>query len=112
MNSSYGEQRRKGIEGSYQCKPEMRMMTDYDEKVLDYQKINHGNNVVKMKDDERLQDEVKNVNTMPLHLGPFVLSNSKRIMNKFIQAIGRFYTNNVYNTDTDSFILETNIGIN
>ena len=105
MNSSYGEQRRKGIEGSYQCKSEMRMMTDYDEKVLDYQKINHGKNVVKMRDDERLQDEVKNVNTMPLHLGAFVLSNSKRIKNNFIHAIGGFYTNNVYITDTDSFYI-------
>ena len=34
-------------------------MTEYDERVLDYQKINHGNYIVKMKDDEGLEDEVK-----------------------------------------------------
>ena len=41
-----------------------------------------------MKDDEGLQDEVKKVNTMPLHLGAFELANSKRFMNSFIHAIG------------------------
>ena len=39
---------------------------------------------------------------MPLHLGAFVLSNSKRIMNNFIHAINGFYTNDVYYTGTDS----------
>ena len=31
MNSLYGEQIPRDIEESYQCKSEMRMMTDYDE---------------------------------------------------------------------------------
>ena len=82
------------------------MMTEYDERVLDYQRIIYGSYIVKMKDDERLQDEVKKVNTMPLHLGSFVLSNSKRMMNNFLQAIGGFYTNDVYYTDTDSLYIE------
>ena len=56
MNSLYGEQMRKYIEESYQCKSEMLMMTEYDERVLDYPKINFGNYIVKMKDDEGLQD--------------------------------------------------------
>ena len=43
---------------------------------------------------------------MPLHLGAFVLSNSKRIMNNFIHAINGFYTNDVYYTDTDSLYIE------
>ena len=59
MNSLYGEFLRKDILESYQCKSEMWMMTEYDERVLDYQKINHGNYIVKMKDDEGLEDEVK-----------------------------------------------------
>ena len=80
LNSLYGEQIRKDIEESYQCKSEMWMMTEYDERVIGYQKIKYGNHIVKMKDDEGLQVEVKKVNTMPLHLGAFVLSNSKRIM--------------------------------
>ena len=90
MNSLYGEQIRKDIEEIYQCKSEMWMMTEYDERVLDYQRINCGNYIVKMKDDEGLQDEVKKVNTMALHLSAFVLSNSKRIMNNFIHAIDGF----------------------
>ena len=109
MNSLYGEQIRKDNEESYQCKSEMWMMTEYDERVLDYQKINYGKYIVKMKDDEGLQDEVKKVNTMPLHLGAFVLSDSKRIMNNFIHAFDGFYTNDVYYTDTDSLYIENKL---
>ena len=88
--SLYGEQTRKDIEEIYECKSEAWMMTEYDERVLDYQKINYGNYIVKMKDDTGLEDEVKKINTMPLHLGVFVLSNSKRFMNNFIHAINGF----------------------
>ena len=82
------------------------MLKEYDERGLDYQKIIYGNYIVKMKVDEILQDEVKKVNTMPLHSGAFELSNSKRILNKFTHAIGGFYTNDVYYTDTDSLYIE------
>ena len=58
MNCLYGEQIRKGIEESYQCKSEKWMMTEYDERVSDYQRINFGNNIVKMRDDVGLEDEV------------------------------------------------------
>ena len=59
-----------------------------------------------MNDDAGLEDEVKKINTMPLPLGAFVLSNSKRIMNNFIHAVDGFYTNDVYYTDTDSLYIE------
>ena len=59
MNHLYGEQVRKDIEESYQCKSEMWIMTEYDERVLDYQKINYGKYIVKLKDDVGLEDEVK-----------------------------------------------------
>ena len=49
---------------------------------------------------------LQKINTMPLHSGAFVLSNSKRIMNNFIHAINGFYTNDVYYTDTDSLYIE------
>ena len=71
------------------------MMTEFNERVLDYKRNNYGNYIVKMKDYDGLQDEVKEFNTMPLHLGAFVLSISKRNMNNFIHAIGGFYTNDV-----------------
>ena len=59
MNSLYGEFLRKDILESYQCKSEMWMQTEFFERVLDYQKINHGKYIVKMKDDEGLEDEIK-----------------------------------------------------
>ena len=95
MNSLYGEQIRKDIEESYQCKSEVWMMTEYDGRVLDYQKNNYDNFIEKMKDDEGVQDEVRKVHTMPLQTGAFVLSNSGRFMNKFIRSIDGFYTNDV-----------------
>ena len=106
MNILYGEQIRKDIEKSYECKSEAWMMTEYDERVLEYQKINHGNYIVKMKEEAGLEDEVKKANTTPPHLGSFVLSKSKRTMNIFIHAIDGFYTNDSYYADTDSMYNE------
>ena len=59
-----------------------------------------------MKDDDGLEDHVKKVNTMPLHLGASALSNSKRIMNNFTHATDGFYTNDVCYTDNDSLYIE------
>ena len=39
-------------------------------------------------------------------MGAFVLSNSKRIWNNFLHAIGGLYTNDVFYTDTDSLHIE------
>ena len=50
----------------------------------------------------------KELNTMPLHVGSFLLSNSERIMNNFIHDISGFFTNDVYYTDTDSLFIENN----
>ena len=105
-NSLYGEFLRKDILESYKCKSEMWMMTKYDERVLDYQKIIYGTFIVKMKDDEGLEDDVKKVNIPPLQLAVFILSNSKRIKNNFIHAIDGFFSNDVYYTDTDSLYNE------
>ena len=107
MNSLYGKNIRKDIEERFVCKSEMWMHTEYDERVKDYWKKSGINYIVKMIDDKGLEDEIKKINTMPLHLGAFVLSNSKRIMNNFIHAINGFYTNDVYYTDCDSLYLES-----
>ena len=106
MNSLYGENIRKDIEEKFACKSEMWMMSEYDERVKDYWKISGINYIVKMINDKGLEDEIKKINTMLLHLGAFVLSNSKRNMNNFIHAIGGFYTNDVYYSDTDSLYIE------
>ena len=54
-----------------------------------------------MIDGAGLEGEVKKLNAMLLHLGAFVLSNSKRKMNNFINAIIGNYTNDLYYKDTD-----------
>ena len=43
---------------------------------------------------------------MPLQLGAFVLSKSKRFMNNFILAINGSYTNDLDYGDTDSMYTE------
>ena len=106
MNSLYGENTRKDIEEKFTCKSEMWMETEYDERVKDYWKIGVNNYIVKMIDDKGLEDGIKKINTMPLHLDAFALSNSKRTMNNFIHSINGFYTNDAYYTDTDSLYIE------
>ena len=61
---------------------------------------------MKLKEDAGLQDEVKKFNTMPLHLSAFVLTNSKRIVKKFLHVIDGFHKNNLYYEDTDSMYIE------
>ena len=106
MNTLDGENIRKDIEEKFARKSEAWMMTEDDERVKDYWKISSIKYFVKMIDDAGLEDEVKKLNAMPLHLGAFVLSNSKRNMNIFLRAINRFYTNDVCYTDTDSLNIE------
>ena len=106
MNSLYGENIRKDIEEKFAGKSEAWMVTEYDERVIDNWKISGIDYIVKMIDDAGLEDEVEKLNFMPLHLGAFVLSNSKRIMNNFIHATNGFYTNDVYYSDTDYLYIE------
>ena len=106
MNSLYDEQIRKEIEESFACKSEVWMMSEYVERVKHYWRISHGNYIGKIFDDAGLEDEVEKVKNMPLHLGAFVLSNSKRLLKNFIHALYVFYTHDVYYTDTDSLYIE------
>ena len=112
MNSLYGENKRTDIEEKFACKLEAWMMSEYYNLVEDYWKIGYGKYIVKMIDDVGFEDDVKKLNTMPLHLGAFVLSNSKRIMNSFNQAVDGFHTNDFYYTDTDSLYIEKNTELN
>ena len=106
LNILYGQNIRKGIEESFACKSEYWMLSQYDEKVKDYWKIGYGKYIGKNIDDVGLEDIAKKLNTMPLDLSSFALSNSKRIMNNFIHAINGFYTNDVHYTDADSLYIE------
>ena len=82
--------------------PKNRMQTENDERVKDYWKISGINYIVKKIDAAGLEDEVKKLNTMPLHLGALVLSNSKTIMSNFIHTINGFHSNDIFYRDTDS----------
>ena len=57
-------------------------------------------------DDAGLEDKVEKLNNVPLHLGAFSLSNSKRSMKLFIHSINGFYSNDVFFTNTDSLYSE------
>ena len=81
-------------------------MSEYDERVSEYWKSGYGKNIVELKGDDDLEDPVEKVNYMPLHLGAFVLSNSKRFMNNFIHATNFFLENDVNYGDTDSLFIE------
>ena len=106
MNSLYGVQIRKDIYQSYKCKSQHWMETEYDENVLDYWRLPNGNYIVKLKKDDGLEEDNDVKNTLPSHLGAFILSNSKRIMNNFIREINGFYNNSIYYGDTDSLYIE------
>ena len=58
MNSLYGEFSRKDNDESLRCKSEAWMMSESDERVLDYQKRFYSNYIVKLKDHKGLQNEV------------------------------------------------------
>ena len=106
MNSLYGVQIRRDINGSCYCKSENWMKTEFDENVLDYWKLPNGNYIVKMKKDVGLGDDCDIKNILPAVLGAFILSNSKRIINNFIREINGFYNNSIYYGDTDSLYIE------
>ena len=48
---------------------------------------------------KRTQNQKQEV---PIHLGPFILSHSRRIMNNFILEIDGFKSNEIYYGDIDS----------
>ena len=60
----------------------------------------------KIKKDDGLEEDNDIKNTLPSHLGAFILSNTKRIMNNFIREINGFYINSIYYGDTDSLYIK------
>ena len=96
MNSLYGVQIRKDFNESYYGKSENWMKTEFVENVLDYWKLPNGNYIVNMKKDDGLDDDCDNKNTLPAHLGAFILTNSKGIMSNFIREINGLYNNSFY----------------
>ena len=71
MKSLYGVQIPRDINESYCCKSEYWMQTEYDENVLEYSKLPNGSYIVKMKKEERLDDDCGIENTLTEPLGAF-----------------------------------------
>ena len=82
------------------------MKKGYDENVLDHWKLPKRNYIVKMKNNNGLDDDCDFKNVLPFHLGPFVLSNRKRFVNNFIREKDGFYNDNIFYSDTDSLHIE------
>ena len=106
MNSSNGAQIGKFINELEFCKPEHWMKSEYDESVLNYWRLPNENYIVKIEKDDGLDDGCDIKNTLPAHLGAFILSNSKRIIKNSIREIGGFYNNSNFYGDTHNLYIE------
>ena len=58
--------------------------------MLDYWKLTNGNYIVRFEKIDGLEGDNDVKNTLPSHLGAFILSNSKRILNIFVREINWF----------------------
>ena len=102
--SVYGGNIRKDINEEYKCVTENWMRENFDDRVKEWFPLKNGNFIVKLEDDEGVDDydKAKSINTMPSHFGSYILSHSKRLMNNVFREIDGFYSNNIYYGDTDS----------
>ena len=102
--SVYGGNIRKDIIDEYKCVTENWMRENFDYRVKEWFPLKNGNLIVKLEDDEGVDDydKAKSVNTMPSHFGSYILSHSKRLMNDVFREIDAFFNNVIYYTDTDS----------
>ena len=82
------------------------MFSEYEESVREYWSIGNGKYIIKLAQDESKEESDNKANVTPLHLGAFVLSNSKRIMKNFVGAMTVFQTNDIYYTDIDLLYIE------
>ena len=90
MNSLNGVQIRKDNNESYKCISHPWMETENDDKVWDFWGLPSGNFTVKFKKDDGSEGDIDFKNTLPSHLGAFILSKSKRIMDNIIREIDEF----------------------
>ena len=102
--SVHGGNIRKDINEEYKCVTENWMRENFDDRVKEWFPLKNGNLIVKLEDDESVDDfdEAKSVNTMPSHFGSFILSHSKRLVNEVFHLIDGFYSNCIYYGDTNS----------
>jgi len=114
MNSLYGKTVQKDITTKYHLWNENTLRKNFTQEVKDYEKLNDEQYLAKveMEDDEFLKTNiVKDGKTsfMPSHLGSFILSHSRRIMNNFILEINGFKEKYIHYTDTDSIYISNEL---
>ncbi|ESO99333.1 hypothetical protein LOTGIDRAFT_158419 [Lottia gigantea] len=81
------------------------LKANYDSHVKSYEKVNDSQYIVEINEEEKEFIPPKSTRLTPSHLGSFVLSHSKKIMNNFIHVIDGFYKPEIYYTDTDSLYI-------
>ena len=71
------------------------MIEIFDNRAKEWFPLKKGNLIVKIEDDDGVDDydEAKSVNTMPSHLGSYIPSHSKRLMNEVTNQIDGCYDN-------------------
>ena len=71
--SVYGGNTRKDINGEYICVTENWVRENFDASVEERFPLNNGNLILKLEDDEGVDDydKAKSVSTMPSHFGSF-----------------------------------------
>ena len=100
----YGGNIRKDINEVYNCVTETWMKEGFDDCVKEWFVLKNGNLIVKIEDDNRVDnnDKAKSIKTMPSLFGSYILSHSKRLMDEVINQMGGFYNKSIYYGVTDS----------
>ncbi|ESO95266.1 hypothetical protein LOTGIDRAFT_175175 [Lottia gigantea] len=106
-NSLFGKSIQKDITTSRHLWSEATLKANFDSHVKSYPKVNETLYIVEINEEEKEFDCIppKSTRLTPSHLGSFVLSHSKKIMNNFIHVIDGFYKPEIYYTDTDSLYI-------
>jgi DNA polymerase type B, organellar and viral len=108
LNSLYGKTIQKDINKEVHIWSEETLREKFDERIVDYSRLPCGKYIVELKEEEGVDVEEVKKGLNPSHLGIFILSYSKRIMNRFIKVIDGFYNPVIYYTDTDSLYIHKN----
>ncbi|ESO94750.1 hypothetical protein LOTGIDRAFT_160992 [Lottia gigantea] len=108
-NSLYGKSIQKDITTSRHLWSEATLKANFDSHVKSYPKVNETQYIVEINEEEKEFDCIphKSTRLTLTHLGSFVLSHSKKIMNNFIHVIDGFYKPEIYYTDTDSLYISS-----
>ena len=80
------------------------IIAEYDDRVIERFPLKSKNIVVKIVDHNGIDDNghSKKINSQPCHLGAFILSHSKRLMNDVLIALDGFKNHKIYYSDTDN----------